>query len=97
MAEPAKSGTVRTETDGRIFRIVVDNVAEKNAFTPGMMAELPIGLRAMKEAALRYIEAGETMAIAAIPTIHERAMGTEGAKEGIRSFVERRPAQFQGR
>ncbi|MFO1158567.1 MAG: crotonase/enoyl-CoA hydratase family protein [Reyranellaceae bacterium] len=57
----------------------------------------PIGLRAMKEAALRYIGAGEAMAIAAIPTIHERVMGTEDAKEGIRSFVERRAAQFQGR
>ncbi len=262
MAEAATSGTVRTEADGRIFRIVVDNVAKKNAFTPGMMAELsdaftrfdrddsswvavlsfagkdttagldmprffgpnreprdspagnidpfalkrrtlkpvvaavqglcltvgiemmlaadivvaaddtrfcqmesrrgiaplggahfrfltrtgwgnamyhlmlcnefdaaralqiglvqevvpagqqveralalaqqiagnaPLGLRAMKEAALRYIEAGEAMAIAAIPTIHERVMGTEDAKEGIRSFVERRPARFEGR
>ena len=26
------------------------------------------------------------MAIAAIPTIHERVMGTDDAKEGIRSF-----------
>ena len=57
----------------------------------------PLGLRAMKEAALRYIEAGEAMAIAAIPTIHNSVMGTEDAKEGIRSFVERRAAQFQGR
>jgi enoyl-CoA hydratase/carnithine racemase len=56
----------------------------------------PIGLRAMKEAALRYIQVGEAMAIAALPTIHERVMGTEDAKEGIRSFVERRQAQFQG-
>jgi enoyl-CoA hydratase len=34
------TGTVRTEVDGRICRIVVDNVAKKNAFTPDMMAEL---------------------------------------------------------
>jgi enoyl-CoA hydratase/carnithine racemase len=57
----------------------------------------PIGLRAMKEAALRYIQAGEAMAIAAIPAIHERVMATEDAQEGIRSFVERRQAHFQGR
>jgi len=57
----------------------------------------PIGIRAMKEAALRYLQAGEAMAIAAIPTIHAQVMGTEDAKEGIRSFVERREAQFQGR
>ncbi len=57
----------------------------------------PLGVRAMKEAALRYIEAAEASAIAAIPTIRERVMGTEDAKEGIRSFSERREARFQGR
>jgi enoyl-CoA hydratase len=51
----------------------------------------------MKEAALKYIQPGEAMAIAAIPSIHAAVMGTEDAKEGIRSFVERREAQFQGR
>ena len=57
----------------------------------------PLGLRAMKEAALKYIQAGEAMAVAAIPAIHATVMDTEDAKEGIRSFVERREAQFQGR
>jgi enoyl-CoA hydratase len=57
----------------------------------------PIGLRAMKEAALRYIQAGEAMAIAGIPAIYAQVMDTEDAKEGIRSFVERREAKFQGR
>lgn len=57
----------------------------------------PIGIRVMKESALKFIQAGEAMAIAAIPTIHERVMGTEDAKEGIRSIVERREARFQGR
>src|SRR6266498_4171767 len=57
----------------------------------------PIGIRAMKEAALKYIQAGEAMAVAAIPSIHAAVMNTEDAKEGIRSFLERREAQFQGR
>jgi enoyl-CoA hydratase len=57
----------------------------------------PIGIRAMKEAALKFIQAGEAMAIAGIPAIHTAVMGTEDAKEGIRSFIERREAQFQGR
>ena len=57
----------------------------------------PIGIRAMKEAALKFIQAGEAMAIAGIPAIHAAVMGTEDAKEGIRSFIERREAQFQGR
>ena len=56
----------------------------------------PLGLRAMKEAALRYIAAAEAAAIAAIPAISERVMGTKDAKEGIRSFVERREARFTG-
>jgi enoyl-CoA hydratase len=57
----------------------------------------PLGLRAMKEAALRYIAAGEEAAIAAIPAISAAVMGTEDASEGIRSFVERREARFSGR
>jgi enoyl-CoA hydratase len=57
----------------------------------------PIGIRAMKEAALKFIQAGEAMAIAGIPAIHAAVMGTDDAKEGIRSFVERREAKFQGR
>jgi enoyl-CoA hydratase/carnithine racemase len=57
----------------------------------------PLGIRVMKEAALKYIEAGEKAAIAVIPTVRDRVLGSEDAKEGIRSFVERREAQFQGR
>ena len=57
----------------------------------------PLGIRVMKEAALKYIETGEKAAIAVIPTIRDRVMGSEDAKEGIRSFVERREAKFQGR
>jgi len=56
----------------------------------------PLGLRAMKEAALTYVAAQEAAAIAAIPTISKRVMQTEDAKEGIRSFVERREARFTG-
>jgi enoyl-CoA hydratase/carnithine racemase len=57
----------------------------------------PLGIRATKQAALRYIAAGEAAAIAAIPAIRERVLASEDAKEGIRSFVERREARFSGR
>jgi enoyl-CoA hydratase len=57
----------------------------------------PIGIRAMKEAALTYIEAGEKAAIAAIPMVRDRVMKSADAAEGIKSFVERRQARFQGR
>ena len=40
MPDTVQPGTIRTETDCRIFRIVVDNVAKRNAFTPAMMSEL---------------------------------------------------------
>lgn len=33
-------GTIRTETHDRIFRIIIDNPAKKNAFSPAMMEQL---------------------------------------------------------
>src|SRR5215470_1856058 len=36
----AAAETIRTETQGRVLRIEVDNVAKRNAFTPSMMAVL---------------------------------------------------------
>lgn len=60
-------------------------------------ANAPLGLQVMKEAARKYVEAGEAAAIAMVPTIRARVIGTEDAQEGIRSFVERRAAVFQGR
>ncbi|HJQ60837.1 MAG TPA: crotonase/enoyl-CoA hydratase family protein [Vineibacter sp.] len=60
-------------------------------------ANAPLGLQAMKAAAHTYVEAGEAAAIAALPQIRGRVMASEDAKEGIRSFVERRAAIFQGR
>ena len=40
MPDAAPSGSIRTEIDGRIFKITVDNTAKKNAFTPDMMQQL---------------------------------------------------------
>lgn len=57
----------------------------------------PLGVQVTKEAGRRFIEAGERAAIDMVPTIRQRVMGTEDAAEGIRSFVERRAAVFQGR
>jgi enoyl-CoA hydratase len=57
----------------------------------------PLGVRAMKQAALKYIEVGERSAVAAIATVRDQVMDSEDAKEGIRSFVERREARFEGK
>jgi enoyl-CoA hydratase/carnithine racemase len=60
-------------------------------------ANAPLGVQVTKDAGRKFIAAGEEAAIAAIPEIHARVMKTEDAAEGIRSFIERRAAVFQGR
>lgn len=57
----------------------------------------PLGIQVTKEAGRKFIDAGEQAAIAVVPTIRQRVMGSADAAEGIRSFVERRSAVFQGR
>jgi enoyl-CoA hydratase len=57
----------------------------------------PLGVQVTKEAGRKFIEAGERAAVEAIPGIRARVMGTADAAEGIKSFVERRAAVFQGR
>jgi enoyl-CoA hydratase len=57
----------------------------------------PLGIQVTKKAARAFIEAGEKAAIAAGAEIRAKVMDSEDAKEGIRSFVERRTAVFQGR
>jgi enoyl-CoA hydratase/carnithine racemase len=60
-------------------------------------ANAPLGVQVTKEAGRKFIEAGERAAVEAIPGIRAKVMGTADAAEGIRSFVERRAAVFQGR
>ena len=57
----------------------------------------PLGIQITKQAALKFIEAGEKSAIEFIPKIRERVMNSEDMKEGIQSFIERRAAVFKGR
>jgi enoyl-CoA hydratase len=57
----------------------------------------PLGIQVTKEAGRKFIEAGEEAAIAIVPQIRDRVLNTADAAEGIKSFVERRAAVFQGR
>jgi enoyl-CoA hydratase/carnithine racemase len=57
----------------------------------------PLGIRVTKTAGRKFIEAGEQAAINVIPEIKDRVLNSADAAEGIRSFVERRSAVFQGR
>ena len=56
----------------------------------------PIGIQVTKEAALKYIEAAERLAIDYIPKIRDRVFSSQDMIEGIQSFVERRAANFRG-
>lgn len=60
-------------------------------------ANAPLGIQVTKEAGRKFIEQGEQAAIAAVKTVRDRVMASADAVEGIRSFIERRPAIFQGR
>jgi enoyl-CoA hydratase/carnithine racemase len=60
-------------------------------------ANAPLGIQVTKEAGRHFIAAGERAAIDMLPTVRERVMDTEDAREGIQSFIERRPAVFKGR
>ena len=57
----------------------------------------PLGLRATKQAALKFLEDAERAAVAQIPEIQAKVFATEDFGEGVASFVERRAATFQGR
>ena len=57
----------------------------------------PLGIQVTKEAALKYVEQGEQVAIDYIPKVRERVLGSADAREGIQSFIERRAAVFQGK
>ena len=57
----------------------------------------PLGLRATKAAALKYLEQGERAAVEVIPSIEKAVFATDDFKEGVQSFIERREARFKGR
>ena len=39
------AGQIRSEVHGRVFKIIIDNAAKKNAFSPEMMAQMSDALR----------------------------------------------------
>lgn len=57
----------------------------------------PLGIQATKAAGRRFIEHGEKAAVEAIEDVRALVMDSQDAAEGIRSFVERRDANFSGK
>lgn len=56
----------------------------------------PLGVRATLESARASVYDGQEAAIDALLPIARRLMDTKDAEEGLRSFVERREAEFKG-
>lgn len=57
----------------------------------------PIGVQATKAAARDLLAEAEKAALAALPLIREKVLGSKDMVEGIKSFMERRPAVFEGK
>lgn len=60
-------------------------------------ANAPLGVRATKVAALKYLDQGESAAVAAIDDVKGAVFDSQDCQEGIQSFIERRQANFQGK
>jgi len=57
----------------------------------------PLAVAETRASALRCAEAGEAAAVAELPEQLQRIAESEDFAEGVRSFVERRDAKFQGK
>jgi enoyl-CoA hydratase/carnithine racemase len=71
------------------------DVALKLAHT--IAAQAPLAVVATRLNALKAVEQGPLVAMQEFITTQQRLSNSEDAAEGVRSFVERREARFQGR
>lgn len=90
---------VRAHEIGLVQEVVPagQQIERAMAIASSIARNAPLGIQVTKEAALKYVEQAETAAIAYIPSIRERVLNSADAREGIKSFVERRAAVFEGR
>jgi enoyl-CoA hydratase len=71
--------------------------ARAQALAREIAEQSPLAVAESRASALRYVEAGEAAAVADFPQQLGRIAKSEDFAEGVRSFVERRPARFTGR
>ncbi|MCA9653257.1 MAG: crotonase/enoyl-CoA hydratase family protein [Myxococcales bacterium] len=70
--------------------------ARAQALAKEIAEQGPLAVQATRASSLRYAEAGEAAAVADFPEQLARIARSEDFAEGVRSFVERRPARFKG-
>jgi enoyl-CoA hydratase/carnithine racemase len=73
------------------------HIERARAIAEEIAANAPIAVQYIKRASMEYLLHGEEAAIAMIPEMRRATSSSEDAKEGMASFMERRPAVFKGR
>lgn len=92
-------GAARALELGMVQEVVAvgTQVARAHELALEICTNAPLAIREIKRAASLYLEAGEAVAFAEIPTMRARTAGSEDFSEGMASFLEKRDAEFRGR
>jgi enoyl-CoA hydratase/carnithine racemase len=72
-------------------------LAEALRIAERIAAQAPQAVVATRLNVLKAIELGQAAAVADFIPVQQRLASSEDAAEGVRSFIEKRPARFTGR